>query len=97
MASKAKRRAQALIALTPKVVVPFRRQGDTRTIQRLKTAMQQIATRAQFDRLLLQGAPETREARRKLMEPMLRPNLPCCGTYAVKGPHAAGCPTRRLM
>lgn len=59
--------------------------------------MQEIATRAQFERVIAASHPDHRMRMRAILEPMLRPNLPCCGTYAVKKLHAGGCPTRRLM
>lgn len=74
----------------PDVVRPF----ETRTLRRLREKMQLIPTRCAFERIV--AGASNRDATRKLLEPMLRDNLPCCASFAVTGQHFGDCPARHL-
>ena len=64
----------------------------------LRNRARRIESREHFERIVAQ-APHP-EAVRRLLEPLLRPNLPCCGGPLRKADglwvrsHTHGCPTR---
>lgn len=96
MPSKSKRERQAL-ERKPALVVPFRKPGDTRSVRTLRGKMTQITTRTQFERVIASFPQAHRARARAIMEPMLRPSLPCCAEYMATGDHAQHCPTQRFM
>lgn len=57
---------------------------ETVTVRRLRARMALVATRAQFERIIATTVPDNRPAMRRLLEPMLKPDLPCCATWAVR-------------
>lgn len=54
------------------------------TMAKLRTSMQEVQTRAQFEFIVSQATDPA--AARRLMEPMLPPDLPCC---SVSSPHSS--------
>lgn len=64
--------------------------------RKLRRLAQSIVTRTEFERILRE-APHPEHVRR-LLEPMLDPNLPCCAIYTLGGTgHATSCPTQKLV
>ena len=74
---------------------PFRKanghEPDTVTQMLLRKRARQIATREQFEAIVKKATHPERV--RTMLEPLLRPNLPCC--VAVEGRHTLGCPVMR--
>lgn len=76
---------------------------QTRTQARLRQRMQEIRTLAQFEYILQDAHEDHRGTMRRLLAPMLRPDLPCCGAGALEArtgqpqEHAPVCPTKRLV
>lgn len=64
----------------------------------LRQRARRIATREQFERIVAK-APHP-DGVRRILEPLLRPNLPCCGgplrvaDGVLVRSHTHGCPTR---
>ena len=91
-------------------VTPFRQLNNRRvngktshaiTLRLLRHRARQIESREQFERIVAQAKHQAEV--RRLMEPMLRPNLPCCTgpvdttapyPYGPMKSHTHGCPTR---
>lgn len=69
------------------------RTSHAMTMRLLRYRARQITSREQFEAIVAQ-ADHPAEVRR-LMEPMLRPDLPCC-VPTVPRLHADGCPSRRV-
>lgn len=46
---------------------------------RLRQKAAEIRTRQQFEEILAAAHPDSRHAMRRLLEPLLSPELPCCG------------------
>ena len=57
----------------------------------LRRRARQIATLEQFEDIMRKATHPERV--RNMLEPLLRPNLPCC--VAVETSHTLGCPTQR--
>lgn len=76
---------------------------ETKTLERLRTKMRLIRTMAEFEFMIEDATTDNRGAIRKLLEPMLRPGLPCCGAGALEQAsgkpqhHSLRCPTKRLV
>lgn len=104
MGRNAQRRRDIKAAARVAQVEPTR--GETAAIRRLRLRMQEVTTLSQFEEMIAAGDPTTRVARRRLLEPMLRAGLPCCGPSALAarlgkalltGQHTLHCPTRNKV
>lgn len=81
-----------------------RRGGKTtQAMRRLKVKMLEVDTLSQFEQIISAGHPDNRETLRRIMTPMLRKDLPCCGQgqlaeklgkLIVLEQHSAYCPVR---
>ena len=78
-------------------VSPFRtfknangKDSEAVTQMMLRRRARQIATLEQFEDIVRKATHSERV--RALLEPLLRPNLPCC-LMAAKGEHTDGCPS----
>ena len=69
------------------------RESDHVTRLLLRRRARQIESREHFERIVAQAQHPDRV--RQLLEPLLRPNLPCCLPTATDEPHTEGCPTRK--
>lgn len=76
----------------------------TRTVKRLKKRMLEVATLTQFEEMIYAAHEDSRPGMRRLLEPMLPANLPCCGQallckarHESDIKHAALCPEARLV
>lgn len=73
-----------------------RARAKRHALRALRRLADSIVTRAQLERIL-RTADHPAQVR-DLLEPMLRPDLPCCAEYAVAGNrHATSCPTQKLV
>lgn len=106
MGRNAQRRRDGKHARRIAVQLTENRRGDTVTLRRLRVKMREVATLSQFEEMIAAGDPTTRVARRRLLEPMLRAGLPCCGPSALAarlgktllvGQHTLHCPTRNKV
>lgn len=68
------------------------KEPDTLTMRLLRKRARQIATREQFEDIVA-TARHPKEVR-ALLEPLLRPNLPCC---ASPDAHTDSCPLRHTQ
>lgn len=80
--------------------------ANSQTVKRLRKLAQAINTQAQFEEMVEQHSHQA--AFRRLVEPMLRPKLPCCAPGYLKevhgvtvdhrsNPHTEHCPTRKRV
>lgn len=100
MGANARRRAAGKAKAA---VVPFR-PTVTRTLQRLRKKAREIATLQQFEEIIHAAHPDSRGPMRRLLEPLLAPNLPCCGQAMLAQrmgdtsfKHGALCPARNRV
>lgn len=71
--------AQRRRAAKPAKVLTFRRNAETKTIERLRAALAQVQTRAQLEEMIRAAHPDHRVAVRELYERLAPAGLPCCG------------------
>jgi hypothetical protein len=72
---------------------PIAEETDEAVDRRLRKAMAEVATLAQFEVMLSKAHPDHVEQMRAKLTPMLRPNLPCC-RRAWNEPHEERCPAK---
>lgn len=77
---------------------------DTRTRRLLKQKMAEVTTWQQFEEIVAAAHPDNRGRIRKMLEPLLRDDLPCCGqaTLSIAAgdtviKHGARCPSRNRV
>lgn len=108
MGANARRRASLKVVARRKKPASVRPSGATKTQVRLRARMAEVATLQQFEEIVAQAHKDDRGAIRKLLEPMLRPDLPCCGPCqlaeklvsqgkTVEFEHTSRCPTRKRV
>lgn len=78
--------------------------AESKTVARLRRKMTLVRTLAQFEEILYAAHEDSRPSMRRLLEPMLKPELPCCGMAILsrrlgEDPirHATLCPEARLV
>lgn len=109
MGANARRRSSLRLAVRNETPEKPRTSKATKTLTRLQARAAEIATLQQFEECIARAHPDTRGAIRKLMEPMLRPGLPCCGPAQLAAvltgrgqhveawEHTALCPSRNRV
>lgn len=77
---------------------------ETATLRRLRVKIEQLTSLVQFEEIIDTMPEEHRRRGRKILEPMLRPGLPCCGVAALnramgglEKKHAPRCPKAHLV
>lgn len=84
MGANARRRSSLKLAARAEQPATLRLAGfrggkATKTMTRLQMRAREIDTLQQFEEIIAKAHPDTRGSIRKLLEPWLRPGLPCCG------------------
>lgn len=83
MGANARRRSSLKLAARNADPAKTRTSRATKTQVRLRARLAEITTLQQFEEIIAQAHPDTRGSMRKLLAPMLRPGLPCCGPCAL--------------
>ncbi len=104
MGANARRRATEKQALHFAKPARVQSVNMTKTNQRLRQQMREITTLQQFEEIVAQAHEDHRGQIRKLLEPMLRPGLPCCGVALLaqkigdsRFKHGPRCPARNRV
>lgn len=109
MGENARRRSTLKLASRNAQPATLRASGPTKTMTRLRARAAEIDTLQQFEEIIRSAHPDNRGPLRKLMTPMLRAGLPCCGPAMLAAvltrrgqnveawEHTQLCPSRNLV
>lgn len=109
MGENARRRSSLKLASRTAKPATLRASGPTKTMVRLRARAAEIETLQQFEEIIRTAHPDSRGSLRKLMTPMLRAGLPCCGPAMLARvcerqgktvetwDHTRLCPSRNLV
>lgn len=109
MGENARRRSSLKLATRSAQPATTRASGQTKTMVRLRARAAEIETLQQFEEIIRAAHPDSRGLIRKLMTPMLRAGLPCCGPAMLarvlerqgktveKWEHTRLCPSRNRV